>query len=74
MELLQCWSIAFKDKPEFKIIADTQELMKHEGIEFPKISESKAMFAAESAPEWAEGDVCYRYFFFLLFLFSIFMF
>jgi growth factor-regulated tyrosine kinase substrate len=30
------------------------------GFEFPPIDEAKAMFLAESAPDWAEGDNCYR--------------
>uniref|UniRef100_A0A0N5AQC4 Hepatocyte growth factor-regulated tyrosine kinase substrate n=1 Tax=Syphacia muris TaxID=451379 RepID=A0A0N5AQC4_9BILA len=60
LELLQCWSIAFKEKPEYKIVVDTQKTMEYEGVAFPKISESEAMFVAENAPDWVDGDVCFR--------------
>ncbi|MFH4984621.1 hypothetical protein AB6A40_011330, partial [Gnathostoma spinigerum] len=52
--------MAFKDKPEYKIVIDTHNLMKLGGFEFPTISEADAMFAAESAPDWEEGDECFR--------------
>uniref|UniRef100_A0A914UMU4 Hepatocyte growth factor-regulated tyrosine kinase substrate n=1 Tax=Plectus sambesii TaxID=2011161 RepID=A0A914UMU4_9BILA len=60
LELVQCWSHAFKSKPEYKIVADTHNLMKLEGFEFPSLRESEAMFVAESAPDWADGDECFR--------------
>lgn len=60
LELLQCWAIAFKDKPEYKIVVDTHNLMKLAGFEFPKVAEADAMFIAESAPEWADGEECFR--------------
>ena len=34
--------------------------MKAEGWEFPPVRESDAMFEADVAPEWAEGEVCHR--------------
>lgn len=34
--------------------------MKAEGWKFPAIREAEAMFEADTAPEWAEGDVCNR--------------
>lgn len=35
-------------------------LMKTEGFKFPTLRESDAMFSADSAPEWTDGDVCHR--------------
>ncbi|VDK21914.1 unnamed protein product [Anisakis simplex] len=60
LELLQCWAMAFKNKPEYKIVVDTHNLMKFAGFEFPEVAEAEAMFVAESAPEWADGDECFR--------------
>ena len=34
--------------------------MKHEGHSFPVLKEADAMFVAESAPEWKDGEVCHR--------------
>ena len=61
LELIQCWTSAFKDIPEYKIVGDTHSLLKMNGFEFPPIRESKEMFWAESAPDWVEGDNCYRF-------------
>ena len=41
-------------------ILDTYHLMKHEGHSFPVLKEADAMFVAESAPEWKDGEVCHR--------------
>lgn len=35
-------------------------LMKQEGFKFPTIRESDAMFSADSAPEWMDGNSCHR--------------
>lgn len=34
--------------------------MKAEGFKFPALQESDAMFIADSAPKWADGEVCHR--------------
>lgn len=34
--------------------------MKAEGYKFPVLKESDAMFIADTAPQWADGDVCHR--------------
>lgn len=60
LELLQCWTMAFKNKPEYKIVVDTHNLMKLAGFDFPQVAEADAMFIAQSAPEWADGEECYR--------------
>jgi growth factor-regulated tyrosine kinase substrate len=63
LELVQCWSSAFRNNPEYKIFGDTHNLLKMNGFEFPTISEAQAMFLADSAPDWADGENCYRFFF-----------
>lgn len=35
-------------------------IMKTEGFKFPQIKETDAMFSADNAPEWTDGDVCHR--------------
>lgn len=34
--------------------------MKAEGNQFPVLKESDAMFRADTAPAWADGEVCHR--------------
>lgn len=34
--------------------------MKTEGYQFPVLKESDAMFRADTAPAWADGEVCHR--------------
>jgi len=34
--------------------------LKTEGYQFPALKESDAMFSADTAPEWAEGECCHR--------------
>ena len=34
--------------------------MKAEGYTFPPLKESDAMFIADTAPEWADGETCHR--------------
>ncbi|XP_048760354.2 hepatocyte growth factor-regulated tyrosine kinase substrate-like [Ostrea edulis] len=59
-ELIQCWSHAFRNEPNYKVVQDTFNLMKMEGYTFPTLKEADAMFMAEKAPEWKEGDACAR--------------
>lgn len=40
---------------------DTVNILKAEGYKFPTLKESDAMFSADTAPEWADGEVCHRY-------------
>lgn len=61
LELIQCWSSAFRNNPEYKIVSDTHNFLKLNGFEFPVFKEADAMFMADSAPDWAEGNNCYRY-------------
>jgi len=60
LELIQTWGTVFKGSPKYRIVTDTLMLMKAEGWKFPPIVEADAMFEADTAPEWAEGDVCRR--------------
>ncbi|CAH2106298.1 unnamed protein product [Euphydryas editha] len=39
---------------------DTVNILKAEGYKFPPLKESDAMFSADTAPEWADGEVCHR--------------
>lgn len=34
--------------------------MKAENYKFPALKESDAMFSADTAPEWADGECCHR--------------
>ncbi|KJH49689.1 VHS domain protein [Dictyocaulus viviparus] len=60
LEMLQCWAMAFANKPEYKIVVDTHNLMKLAGFDFPSIKEADAMFTAQVAPDWHDGPECYR--------------
>lgn len=39
---------------------DTVNIMKAEEYKFPVLKESDAMFSADTAPEWADGECCHR--------------
>ncbi|XP_013792297.2 hepatocyte growth factor-regulated tyrosine kinase substrate-like [Limulus polyphemus] len=60
LELIQTWAHAFRNEPSYRAVQDTVNLMKMEGFKFPALKESDAMFAADTAPEWADGDCCHR--------------
>ncbi|KAJ1372634.1 hypothetical protein KIN20_034835 [Parelaphostrongylus tenuis] len=60
LEMLQCWAMAFANKPEYKIVVDTHNLMKLAGFDFPSIKEADAMFTAQVAPDWHDGSECFR--------------
>lgn len=60
LELIQTWAHAFRNEPNYRAVQDTVNLMRMEGFKFPVLKESDAMFVADQAPEWAEGDCCHR--------------
>ncbi|CAG2174981.1 unnamed protein product, partial [Oppiella nova] len=60
LKLIQVWAHAFRNDPTHRAVADTVNLMKIEGYKFPVLKESDAMFAADSAPDWADGECCNR--------------
>ena len=49
--------MAFRNSPKYRIVPDTLNLMKAEGWKFPPLREAEAMFEADTAPEWSEGEV-----------------
>jgi len=60
LELLQTWGMAFRSNQKYRIVTDTLNLMKAEGWDFPPVREAEAMYEADNAPDWAEGEVCHR--------------
>lgn len=60
LELIQAWAHAFRNIPKYRAVQDTLNIMKTEGYVFPALKESDAMFVANTAPPWADGDVCHR--------------
>lgn len=60
LELIQTWAHAFRNGPNYRIMQDTVNLMKIEGYTFPVLKESDAMFVADTAPQWVDGEVCHR--------------
>ncbi|XP_011307176.1 hepatocyte growth factor-regulated tyrosine kinase substrate [Fopius arisanus] len=60
LELIQAWAFAFRNSPKYTAVKDTISIMKAEGYIFPPLKESDAMFSADTAPEWADGEVCHR--------------
>ena len=54
------WSHAFRNEPTYKVVQETYNVMKAEGMAFPALKESDAMFLAEKAPEWRDGECCHR--------------
>ncbi|XP_012941341.1 hepatocyte growth factor-regulated tyrosine kinase substrate isoform X2 [Aplysia californica] len=60
LELVQTWSNAFRNEPKYKAVEDTFHLLKMEGHKFPALKEADAMFDAERAPQWKEGETCTR--------------
>lgn len=60
VELIQVWSHAFRNEPSYKVVQETFTAMKAEGFVFPALKESDAMFMAEKAPDWRDGELCHR--------------
>nr|XP_003708287.1 PREDICTED: hepatocyte growth factor-regulated tyrosine kinase substrate isoform X1 [Megachile rotundata]XP_012152656.1 PREDICTED: hepatocyte growth factor-regulated tyrosine kinase substrate isoform X1 [Megachile rotundata] len=60
LELIQAWAHAFRNCPKYRAVQDTLNIMKAEGHKFPALKESDAMFVADIAPAWVDGDVCHR--------------
>lgn len=60
LELIQTWTFAFRKSTKYRAMKDTMNIMKTDGFKFPVLRESDAMFSADCAPEWTDGDVCHR--------------
>lgn len=42
------------------MLQDCAIIMKTNGYKFPVLKESDAMFVADNAPKWEDGNVCHR--------------
>ncbi|CAG0903280.1 unnamed protein product [Darwinula stevensoni] len=60
LELVQVWAYAFRNEPRYKIFQDRVFALKAQGLSFPTLKESDAMFSSSTAPEWVDGECCYR--------------
>uniref|UniRef100_A0AC35GB88 Hepatocyte growth factor-regulated tyrosine kinase substrate n=1 Tax=Panagrolaimus sp. PS1159 TaxID=55785 RepID=A0AC35GB88_9BILA len=60
LELIQIWHSAFAKRQEYAAISDVHRILKHHGYKFPAAKESDAMFVAQCAPDWVDGDQCFR--------------
>ncbi|KAI5651734.1 VHS domain-containing protein [Phthorimaea operculella] len=60
LELIQAWAFAFRNSQKYRAVQDTVNILKAEGYKFPALKESDAMFSADTAPEWADGEECHR--------------
>ncbi|XP_065557945.1 hepatocyte growth factor-regulated tyrosine kinase substrate-like isoform X2 [Artemia franciscana] len=60
LELIQAWAYAFRNSSRYRAVQDTLNIMKAEGFTFGPLKESDAMFAADTAPEWVDGESCHR--------------
>lgn len=60
LELIQAWAHAFRNMLQYRPVRDTLHILKCEGWRFPVLKESDAMFSVDTAPGWADGDVCHR--------------
>lgn len=58
--LIHAWCTAFRKNHKCGSLGETMVAMKAEGFKFPVHSESDAMFSANTAPAWKEGDKCHR--------------
>ena len=45
---------------KFFFMQDIVNIIKAEGYHMPNVSESDAMFTADRAPDWADGECCHR--------------
>ncbi|XP_018323996.1 hepatocyte growth factor-regulated tyrosine kinase substrate [Agrilus planipennis] len=60
LELIQVWNFAFRKNPKHNSLKELMNSLKADGYKFPTLRESDAMFMSDSAPAWADGDVCHR--------------
>ncbi|CAG0887152.1 unnamed protein product [Cyprideis torosa] len=60
LEQIQVWAHAFRNEPRFRAVKDVMNVLKAEGHTFPQLRESDAMFSADTAPKWLDGECCHR--------------
>ncbi|CAG0918499.1 unnamed protein product [Notodromas monacha] len=58
LELIQVWAHAFRGQSKYQPVQDIMNIMKAEGYSFPQLKESDAMFMADTAPNWIDGEAC----------------
>ncbi len=59
LDILQAWVAAFKLEPKYQPVVDAASLLRAEGFAFnPAGPAAGAVFLAEAAPDWAEGNNC----------------
>lgn len=60
LRLVQVMAHAFRNESSYRAVGDKMKYMKAEGFQFPVLKESDAMFSADTAPEWSDGECCHR--------------
>lgn len=64
MALSLCMAMPFTvaplSDPYFRAVQDTMTIMRAaEGVKFPQLKESDAMFSAQVPPEWEDANCCH---------------
>ncbi|VDM16968.1 unnamed protein product [Hydatigera taeniaeformis] len=57
---IQNWEFAFKKNENYHFLHEAYDEVKRSGYPLPPFHESEAMFSAEVAPNWKDGDECFR--------------
>ncbi|KAM3186101.1 hypothetical protein ACTXT7_005016, partial [Hymenolepis weldensis] len=57
---IQNWEHAFKNVERYEYLHEAYEEIKRSGHPLPPFHESEAMFSAEVAPNWKDGEECFR--------------
>ncbi|KAL5103176.1 Hepatocyte growth factor-regulated tyrosine kinase substrate [Taenia crassiceps] len=57
---IQNWEFAFKKNENYHYLHEAYDEVKRSGYSLPPFHESEAMFSAEVAPNWKDGDECFR--------------
>nr|CDS31572.1 hepatocyte growth factor regulated tyrosine [Hymenolepis microstoma] len=57
---IQNWEHAFKSVERYEYLHEAYEEIKRSGHPLPPFHESEAMFSAEVAPNWKDGEECFR--------------
>ncbi|XP_054716882.1 hepatocyte growth factor-regulated tyrosine kinase substrate-like [Uloborus diversus] len=60
LELIQIWAHAFRNEPKYRAVQDIFNMLKMDGYKLQVLKESDAMFMADTAPDWADGNCCHR--------------
>ncbi|VDL18572.1 unnamed protein product [Hymenolepis diminuta] len=60
LEYTYNWEHAFKNVERYEYLHEAYEEIKRSGHPLPPFHESEAMFSAEVAPNWKDGEECFR--------------